>query len=172
MTTARSFRDALGNELPARTAHQGSDQDTNEDPSLRRLRPRLEPPSRLPTVQSVQRCHRKSRRSFSGCRRRPGNFSPRLVGAASVRFADRKLGIEQTCEVLFSAEVPDGGLRRGLDRASGCESERITEVACGRRGVRGRSPAGGAAREIATWEKDLVQSVIATQRFKFSGVRA
>ena len=93
-------------------------------------------------------------------------YSPRLVGAASVRFADRKLGIEQTLEVLLWAEVPQG--------VSGADWAELPDVSLSELQ---KSPAGGAEFEeapqpaaqpekYATWEKDFVQSVIATQRLQ------
>jgi hypothetical protein len=96
----------------------------------------------------------------------PVIYSPRLVGAASVRFADRKLGIEQTCEVLLSAQVPDGVSGADWTELPGMSLSELQE-----------SPADGAEFEdapqpaaqpekYATWEKDLVQSVIATQRLQ------
>ena len=96
----------------------------------------------------------------------PVIYSPRLVGAASVRFADRKLGIEQTLEVLLSAEVPEG--------VSGADWAELPDVSLSELQ---KSPAGGAEFEeapqpaaqpekYATWEKDFVQSVIATQRLQ------
>ena len=96
----------------------------------------------------------------------PVIYSPRLVGAASVRFADRKLGIEQTCEVFLSAEVPEG--------VSGADWAELPGVSLSELQ---KSPAGGAEFEeapqpaaqpekYATWEKDFVQSVIATQRLQ------
>lgn len=93
-------------------------------------------------------------------------YSPRLVGAASIRFADRKLGIEQTCEVIFSAQVPDS--------VSGADWKELSEVNIG---DLQKSPASGAefeetppaaaqAEKYAAWEKDLVQSLVATKRLQ------
>jgi Helicase HerA, central domain len=93
-------------------------------------------------------------------------YAPRLVGAASVRFTDRKLGIEQTCEVISSAEVPDG--------VSGAVWKELSEVSIG---DLQKSPASGAefedlppaaaqAENYAAWEKDLVQSLVSTKRLQ------
>ena len=38
----------------------------------------------------------------------PVIYSPRLLGAAAIRFADRKLGVDQTRETIFPAMIPDG----------------------------------------------------------------
>ena len=76
------------------------------------------------------------------------------------------MGIEQTFEVLLSAEVPEGV--SGADWAE-LPGVNLSELQ--------KSPAGGAEFEeapqpaaqpekYATWEKDFVQSVIATQRLQ------
>ena len=105
----------------------------------------------------------------------PVIYSPRLVGAASVRFADRKLGIEQTSEVLLSAQVPDG--------VSGADWSELPDVSLGELQKSPGDPAefedapspAAQPEKYATWEKDLVQSLIATQRlqiFRCPGLKA
>ena len=96
----------------------------------------------------------------------PAVYSPRLVGAANVRFADRKLGIEQTCEVLLSAQVPDGVSGADWTELTGVNlSELQKSPAVGVEFEDAPPPAARPEKYVA-WEKDLVQSVIATQRLQ------
>jgi hypothetical protein len=93
-------------------------------------------------------------------------YSPRLVGAASVRFVDRKLGVEQTCKLILSAQVPDG--------VAGADWKELSEVSLS---DLQKSPASGAEFEDAppaaaqpekypAWEKDLLQSLVTTKRLQ------
>jgi hypothetical protein len=93
-------------------------------------------------------------------------YSPRLVGAASVRFVDRKLGVEQTCKLILSAQVPDG--------VAGADWKELSEVSLS---DLQKSPASGAEFEdtppaaaqpekYPAWEKDLLQSLVTTKRLQ------
>jgi hypothetical protein len=96
----------------------------------------------------------------------PVIYSPRLLGAATIRFADGKLGVEQTREAIFCASIPDG--------VSGAEWAEISGV---RLSALAKAPADGAEFEDAppvaarpksygAWEKDLVQTIVASQRLQ------
>jgi hypothetical protein len=90
-------------------------------------------------------------------------YSPRLLGAATLRFADRKLGIEQTREVILAGSIPDG--------MAGVEWQELRRVQLS---DLEKSPANGAQFEEAppsavrsenytAWQRDFVQALLATQ---------
>lgn len=88
-----------------------------------------------------------------------GTLRARLVGAAGVRFAEAKSGMEETREILLAAEFPEG---MGGVKWSGAEAP---EAEPG--DFAGAPPAGAAfaelpaaasvAKNYAAWEKDFVR---------------
>ncbi|HEY5706982.1 MAG TPA: DUF87 domain-containing protein [Terrimicrobiaceae bacterium] len=96
----------------------------------------------------------------------PVIYSPRLLGAASVRFADNKLGVEQIRETILSAPIPDG--------VSGAEWAELSGVQVGELE---KAPAGDAEFEdapspavqpknYAGWERDFLRAIVANQRLR------
>jgi Helicase HerA, central domain len=96
----------------------------------------------------------------------PVIYQPRLIGAATVRFADAKLGIDQTRDALLQAPFPDG--ISGAQWTEVCDVD-PTELE--------KEPADDARfsdlpntasqpKNYANWQKDFLQGVLATQRLK------
>ncbi len=95
-------------------------------------------------------------------------YAPRLLGAASVRFSDAKLGVEQTREVILSGPVPDGVSRVNWSAAQVVELA-LSELE--------KAPVEGAEfvelpaaatqpKNYAGWQKDFLQAVAANQTLR------
>ena len=93
-------------------------------------------------------------------------YSPRLLGAARIRFADSKLGVEQTREAILFAPIPDG--------VSGAEWTELSDVQLS---ALEKTPASDAEfadapspavqpKNYAAWEKDFLQAIVANQRLR------
>jgi hypothetical protein len=93
-------------------------------------------------------------------------YAARLLGAATVRFSESKLGVEQSRDVILSAPVPEG--------VSGANWAAATEVDAAL-GDLEKSPAAGAKFEeipaaaaqpgsYAGWEKDFRRALVTDQR--------
>jgi len=92
-------------------------------------------------------------------------YAPRLLGAASLRFSDAKLGVEQTREVILSALLPDGV--SGVNWAA-AEVIELTlndlEKAPVEGAEFGEAPSAAAQpKSYAAWQKDFLQSLAASQ---------
>jgi Helicase HerA, central domain len=96
----------------------------------------------------------------------PVVYQPRLIGAATIRFADAKLGIDQTREALLEAPFPDG--------ISGAQWTEICDVDLAELE---KEPADDAQfsdvpnaalqpKNYANWQKDFLQGMVATQRLR------
>ena len=72
---------------------------------------------------------------------------------ASIRFADSKLGVEQTREAILSAPIPDGVSGADWTEISGVELSALEKDARRRRRIRGRAPGSGAAEELRSLGK-------------------
>jgi Helicase HerA, central domain len=93
-------------------------------------------------------------------------YIPRLIGAATIRFSDAKLGIDQSHEALLQAVFPDG--------VSGAEWIEVPDVDLSELE---KTPADHAQfsdvprsalqpKNYAAWQKDLLQRVLANQRLR------
>jgi len=95
-------------------------------------------------------------------------YQPRLLGAATVRFSDAKLGVDESREVLLLAAVPSGvsgaewGSAEALDlKLDALEKSPVEGAAFG------DLPAPAAqAKSYPGWEKDFSQALASTQRLK------
>jgi Helicase HerA, central domain len=96
----------------------------------------------------------------------PVIYQPRLIGAATIRFADAKLGIDQTRDALLQAPFPDG--ISGAQWTELCDAD-PTELE--------KEPAEQAQfsdlpnvalqpKNYPNWQKDFLQGVLATQRLR------
>jgi hypothetical protein len=96
----------------------------------------------------------------------PVIYQPRLIGAATIRFADAKLGVDQTRDALLQAPFPDG--ISGAQWTEVCDVD-PTEFE--------KEPADQAQfsdlpnlalqpKNYANWQKDFLQGVLATQRLR------
>jgi len=96
----------------------------------------------------------------------PVIYSPRLVGVASIRFADGKLGVEQTREAILSAPVPDGVSGANWTEVSDVQLSEL-EKAPADGAEFGDAPAAAAQpKNYVAWEKDLLQTIVANQRLQ------
>ncbi|MFZ0711117.1 MAG: DUF87 domain-containing protein [Terrimicrobiaceae bacterium] len=96
----------------------------------------------------------------------PVIYSPRLLGVASVRFADSKLGIEQTREAILSAPVPDGVSGVDWTKVSDLEVKALEKEPASGAEFEDAPSAAAQPKNYAAWEKDLLQAVIADQRLQ------
>jgi hypothetical protein len=96
----------------------------------------------------------------------PVIYQPRLIGAATIRFADAKLGIDQTREALLQAPFPDG--------ISGAQWTEVCDVDPAELE---KEPADDAQfsdvpnsalqpKNYVNWQKDFLQGILATQRLR------
>ena len=95
-----------------------------------------------------------------------GTLRPKLVGAAKIRFADSKSGIEETREIMLAADIPTG--LGGADWAA-AESPDATPgdfvPTAPADAAFAELPAPAAvAKNYAAWEKDFLRWVADTQR--------
>jgi len=92
-------------------------------------------------------------------------YAPRLLAAASVRFSNTKLGVEQTREVILSASISDG-----VSAVNWSEAE-VVEVDLS---ALEKTPVAGAeftevpaaasqAKNYAGWQKEFLQSLAVNQ---------
>jgi Helicase HerA, central domain len=93
-------------------------------------------------------------------------YLPRLIGAATIRFADAKLGIEQSREAVLLASLPDGASGAEWTEISGVNLSELDKVP-----VEGAEfsdlPAGAVQpKNYAVWQKDFVQAILANQRLR------
>jgi len=95
-------------------------------------------------------------------------YTPRLLGAASVRFSDTKLGVEMAREVILSAPVSDGVA--GVDWSAA----EIVELALNqleKAPVDGAEfedapPAASQPKNYGVWEKDFALAMAVSQRLQ------
>jgi hypothetical protein len=96
----------------------------------------------------------------------PVVYQPRLIGAATIRFVDAKLGVDRTRDALLQAPFPDG--------ISGAQWTEVTDVDPA---ALEKEPVDHAqfadlphaalqSKNYAAWQKDFVQGVVATQRLR------
>jgi hypothetical protein len=96
----------------------------------------------------------------------PVVYSPRLVGAASVRFADRRLGIEQTREAILCARIPEGVSSPEWTELSGAQLSQFEKTAPHGAQFEDVPPAAVQPRNYAAWQKDFIQAIAANQRLR------
>src|SRR4029453_7028106 len=84
----------------------------------------------------------------------PVIYSPRLLGAASVRFADSKLGLEQTREAILCAPVPDGVSGAEWTELSDVELSDLEKTPAGDAEFQDAPPPAVQPKNYAAWEKD------------------
>ncbi|HEY5768689.1 MAG TPA: DUF87 domain-containing protein [Terrimicrobium sp.] len=105
----------------------------------------------------------------------PVIYSPRLLGAATIRFADGKLGVEQTREAIFCASIPDGVSGADWAEISGVQLSALAKAPADGAEFEDAPPVAARPKSYAAWEKDLVQTIVASQRlqiFRCAGLKA
>jgi len=92
-------------------------------------------------------------------------YAPRLLGAASVRFCDARLGVEQTREVLLSARVSDGvsGVNWAAAEVVDATLGELEKAPVDGAEFEEAPPAAAQSKNYAGWQKDFLQTVAATQ---------
>jgi hypothetical protein len=96
----------------------------------------------------------------------PVIYSPRLLGVASVRFADSKLGIEQTREAVLSAPVPDGLSGADWMEVSDVQLKALEKEPASDAEFEDAPSAAAQPKNYASWEKDFLQAVVTNQRLQ------
>lgn len=95
-------------------------------------------------------------------------YRPVLLGAATVRFSDAKLGVDLTRDVMLAAPFPDGlaGVQWGEAEPLGLSLQDLAKSP--EEGARYEAPPAAAAqaKNYPRWEKELVQDLVGTQRVK------
>jgi hypothetical protein len=95
-------------------------------------------------------------------------YRPVLLGAATVRFSDAKLGVDESKDIVLAAAIPDGVSGVGWGEAEALEvSLQDLESAPGE-GAKYGAPGAAASlpKNYSGWEKELSQELAATQRLK------
>lgn len=93
-------------------------------------------------------------------------YQPRLIGAATIRFADAKLGVDETRDVLLQAPFPED--ISGVQWSELCDVD-PTELEKAPTDQAQFSELPNAAlqsKNYASWRKDFLQGVLATQRLR------
>lgn len=93
-------------------------------------------------------------------------YHPFLLGSASVRFSDAKLGIDLTRDVVLAVPVPDGISGAGWKDAEVLDVSLQDLATTPEDGARYEAVGAAAsqAKHYAAWEKELAQDLAATQR--------
>jgi len=96
----------------------------------------------------------------------PVIYLPRLLGAASIRFTDGKLGVEQTREAILSAPIPDGVSGADWTELSDVQLSALEKTPAGVAEFEDAPPAAAQPKNYAAWEKDFLQAIVANQRLQ------
>ena len=96
----------------------------------------------------------------------PVIYSPRLLGAATIRFTDGKLGVEQTRETIFCATIPDGVSGADWTEISGVQLSALEKAPADGAEFEEAPPAAARPKSYAVWEKDFVRELLARQRLQ------
>jgi len=95
-------------------------------------------------------------------------YAPRLLGAATVRFSDDKLGIEQMREALFTVPIPEGVSAPDWAAAQAIESrlEDLEKTPVDDAAFEAVPPAAAQVKNYAQWTKDFTQWIAVSQRLR------
>ncbi len=105
----------------------------------------------------------------------PVLYSPRVLGAASLRFADRKLRLEQTREVILAGSIPDGMAGVEWRELPGVQLSDLEKTPAGNARFEEAPPAAVRPENYAAWQRDFVQALLLTQSlqvFRCASVKA
>jgi len=93
-------------------------------------------------------------------------YSPRLLGAATVRFSDSKLGIEQSREVILSAPVPEdvSGVNWAAAEVLDILLGDLEKSPISNAEFRDLPASATQPKNFGGWEKDLLQTLLVSQR--------
>ena len=98
--------------------------------------------------------------------REPVLYAPRLLGAATVRFADAKLSVEQSREVLLSASFPDGVSGVEWTEVPGVSSRDLAKNPVEGAEFSDLPAAATQPKNYAAWQKDFLQTILTKQRLQ------
>jgi hypothetical protein len=96
----------------------------------------------------------------------PVIYSPRLLGAATIRFTDGKLGVEQTREAILFAPIPAGLSGAEWTELSGVRLSELEKTPAAGAEFEDAPPAAGRPKNYAAWEKDCRQAIVENQRLQ------
>ena len=96
----------------------------------------------------------------------PVIYSPRLLGAATIRFTDGKLGVEQTREAILFAPIPAGLSGAEWTELSGVRLSELEKTPAAGAEFEDTPPAAGRPKNYAAWEKDCRQAIVENQRLQ------
>jgi Helicase HerA, central domain len=96
----------------------------------------------------------------------PVIYQPRLIGAATIRFVDAKLGIDQTRDALLQASFPDGISGAQWTDVGDADPTELEKEPVDQAQFSDLPNVALQPKNYANWQKDFVQGVLATQRVR------
>ena len=93
-------------------------------------------------------------------------YVPRLIGAATVRFANAKLKIEQSREAILSAPVPDGVSSVDWTEVSDINLSELEKTPIDGAEFSDVPAAAAQPGNYTAWQKDFLQTILASQRLQ------
>ncbi len=93
-------------------------------------------------------------------------YVPRLIGAATVRFANAKLKVEQSREAILSAAVPDGVSSVDWTEVSDINLSELEKTPIDGAEFSDVPAAAAQPGNYAAWQKDFLQTILASQRLQ------
>ena len=96
----------------------------------------------------------------------PVIYQPRLIGAATIRFADAKLGIDQTRDALLQAPFPDGISAAQWTEVCDLDPSELEKEPADQAQFSDLPNAALQPKNYANWQKEFLQGILATQRLR------
>jgi hypothetical protein len=96
----------------------------------------------------------------------PVIYQPRLIGAATIRFADAKLSIDQTCDALLQAPFPDGISGAQWTELCDLDPSELEKEPADQAQFSDLPNAALQPKNYANWQKEFLQGILATQRLR------
>jgi hypothetical protein len=96
----------------------------------------------------------------------PVIYQPRLIGAATIRFADAKLGIDQTRDALLQAPFPDGISGAQWTELCDLDPSELEKEPADQAQFSDLPNAALQPKNYANWQKEFLQGILATQRLR------
>jgi uncharacterized protein DUF87 len=96
----------------------------------------------------------------------PVIYQPRLMGTATIRFTDAKLGIDETRDAMLQAPFPDGISGAQWTEVGDLDPSQLEKEPAGQAQFSDLPNAALQPKNYINWQKDFVQGVLATQRLR------
>ncbi len=93
-------------------------------------------------------------------------YLPRLIGAATLRFADPKLGIDQSRETLLQAAFPDGVSGADWTEVTDVDPTELEKTPADHAQFSSVPGAAMQVKNYTAWQKEFLHGVLATQRLR------